>query len=124
MALVLVVEDELSMRRLIRRILSGAGHNVLEASNGFEALSLLAAGAPDLVITDLFMPEKEGIETIRAIREEHADLPIIAMTGGGYHANLELLGMAEKFGANARLAKPFRREELLEAVEKLLGGKG
>ncbi len=121
MALVLVVEDEQKMRRMVARVLAGRGHLVLEAENGNEALALLAKGPPDLVITDLFMPDKEGIETIRAIRQDHPDLPIIAMTGGGYHNNLELLAMAEKFGANARLAKPFRSEELLAVVAKVLG---
>lgn len=120
MARVLVVEDEQQMRRMIGRVLAAAGHRVLEAENGEKALSLLAAGIPDLVITDLFMPEKEGIETIRAIRQNHPDLPIIAMTGGGYHGNLQLLSVAEKFGANARLAKPFRSDELLAVVAKVL----
>jgi DNA-binding response OmpR family regulator len=120
MALVLVIDDEPQMRRMIRRILSAAEHDAIEASNGREGLAMFQKYRPDIVVTDILMPEKEGIETILEIRRATAATGIIAISGGGVSDNLMFLDIAKKFGADAVLAKPFRAQELIDAVAGLL----
>lgn len=120
MALILVIDDDGALRRAIRRILTGGGHDVLEAEDGDRGLELLRTHNPAVVITDIFMPGKEGIETIRAILLSHPGTRIIAMSGGGANPLSDgkmYLDAAHKFGAEAVLAKPFRAQELLEAVD-------
>jgi DNA-binding response OmpR family regulator len=120
MALVLVIDDEPQMRRMIRRILSAAEHDAIEAANGREGLAMFQKYRPDIVVTDILMPEKEGIETILEIRRVNAATGIIAISGGGASENLMFLDIAQKFGADAVLAKPFRAQELIDAVAGLL----
>jgi CheY-like chemotaxis protein len=120
MAVILVIDDDEKMRRLIVRTLDGDQHRIVEASNGAEALKLLGELKPDAVITDILMPQKEGIETIREIRERAPEIKIIAMSGGGSSHNLMFLDVARAFGADAALAKPFRPVELRETVEQVL----
>lgn len=120
MATILVIEDDAAMRRVVTRILDGTKHQVLEAKDGQQGLALLAQHGADLVITDILMPEKEGIQTIREIQERSPDTKIIAMSGGGVSRNLMFLDVARAFGADAALAKPFKPRELIEAVERLL----
>jgi len=122
MARILVVDDEELARFTIRDILETAGHDVEEAGNGNEALSSQAANSFDLVITDLIMPEKEGVETIVELRRDFPDLKIIAISGGGRTKNLDFLRLADEFGANKILAKPFSGDELMEQVNGLLSG--
>ena len=121
MALILAIDDEASMRRLVRRALEGAGHTVMEAANGRDGIALLRARPADLVITDIVMPEMEGIETIRTIRREFSALRIIAISGGGSaEGSAIFLDAAAKFGADMVLSKPFRAAELVAAVEAVL----
>lgn len=123
MALVLVIDDNAQMRRLARRILSSAGHSVLEAEDGERGMVLLCKERPSLVITDLVMPNKEGLETIREIREISPELKVIAMSGGDLGSGGKLyLHLAEQLGADAILAKPFRASELLNTVTRTLAG--
>jgi CheY-like chemotaxis protein len=117
MAKILVIDDDSAMRRLVTRILSGENHEVIEAANGKQGLDQFAAHHPDVVVTDLLMPEQEGIETIRELRRIAPSLRIVAMSGGGTDNDLMFLGMAKALGADAVLAKPFRAEELLRAVQ-------
>src|SRR2546426_9091101 len=112
---ILVVDDYDLIRTSLRRILQDAGYEVFEASDGRQAINQMRENAADLVITDLVMPEQEGLETIRSLRSERPDLKIIAMSGGQY------LAAAEKLGADLTLPKPLRAEKVLEAVRKLLG---
>jgi CheY-like chemotaxis protein len=119
MPLVLVIDDDAQIRRMARRILSGAGHTVIEAEDGDVGLELLHSEQPALVLTDLIMPNKEGIETIREIRQTSPETGIIAMSGTGTSADL-YLRVAEKLGADAVLPKPFRAAELLEIVAQVL----
>jgi CheY-like chemotaxis protein len=112
---VLVVDDYDQIRIILRRILQDAGYEVFEASNGRQAIDQLRKNAADLVITDLIMPEQEGLETIQFLRNERPDLKIIAMSGG------QCLPLAEKLGADLTLAKPLHAEKVLEAVRALLG---
>lgn len=118
MADVLVIDDDPDMRELLRVTLEGAGHKVTLASNGREGVERYRAKPTDLVITDLFMPDQEGIETIKQMRIEFPDLSIIAISGkptGG-----TMLTVAQRLGARAVLQKPFLPQELLEAVEESL----
>ena len=104
----------------MRRILERAGHNVRVAADGDMGISLYRAEPADLVITDLIMPEKEGIETIQELREDFPEVRILAVSGGGMVDPNGPLSDAELFGADASLAKPFSVDELREAVAGLL----
>jgi len=119
MARVLVVDDEYQMRDLLCQALERRGHTVDQAADGRQALQHLAEHQPDLVITDLVMPEMEGIETIQAFRRKCPALPIIAISGGGRVDPDNYLSMAGQIGANRTFAKPFRLEEILTAVREL-----
>jgi len=120
MATILVIDDDASMRRLMIRTLAAGPHTLLEAENGQEGLQLVGRHKPDVVITDILMPQKEGIETIREVRELAPDIRIIAVSGGGSAHNLMFLDIAKAFGADIALAKPFRPSQLIEAVETVL----
>jgi CheY-like chemotaxis protein len=115
---VLVIDDERAVRTLVRHILGREGFTVLEAENGKEALRAFARAMPRLVITDIFMPEADGIETIRQIRKTNPDVKVLAMSGGGRY-RIDLLDGIELLGADGALAKPFNRRELIEAVDRL-----
>lgn len=117
---VLVIDDEAPMRKMIRTILESAEYAVLEAADGVAGLKLFRDQCPQLVITDILMPEKEGIETIREIRQRDPRARIVAISGGPRLASSDFLSMAEKLGAMETLRKPFRRNELLACVERVL----
>ncbi len=119
MATILVIDDDAAMRRLILRVLRARGHDLLEAENGEAGIALMQDGKPDLIITDILMPQKEGIETIREILGRSPGAKIIAISGGGSQ-NLMFLDAAKTFGAHAALAKPFRPEDLIETVDRVL----
>jgi len=121
MALILVVDDDDQIRALLSRLLSRNGYEVLEASNGRIAVDILRKGPVDLVITDLIMPDKEGLETIREIVKEHKGIKIIAISGGGRVGPDSYLSMAKMFGASAVFTKPLEMAELLHTVAELLG---
>jgi CheY-like chemotaxis protein len=119
MARILIVDDEPQMRRLLREALERAGYSVDEACDGLLALVRFAEHQPDLVITDLIMPQREGLETIQTLRRKCPKVPIIAISGGGRESSSGYLTIAATFGANRVFAKPFRVEELLSAVAEL-----
>ena len=122
MADILIIDDDESVRSSMRKILERQGHTVREAGDGSSGLDLLRQKTPDLVVTDLYMPGKEGIETILDLRTIEPDLPILAGSGGGATVGRGLsLSDAEALGANASLAKPFSVEALQDIVEHLLG---
>ena len=114
---VLVIDDEPAVRGLLRQILTGAGYVVLEAGDGKLGMSQIEREPVDLVITDLVMPEQEGLETVQRLRAERPGLPVIAISGafGG-----SFLKSARRFGATATLAKPIDPEELLRVVREAL----
>jgi CheY-like chemotaxis protein len=120
MSAILVIDDDASVREVVGEMLRMEGHDVSSAENGSDAISMLAQQQFDLVITDLIMPEKEGIETIGEIRRTDRDIPIIAISGGGRLGPGDYLQTARHIGADATLAKPFTRQELLTAVASLL----
>jgi two-component system sensor histidine kinase RpfC len=127
MAHILVVDDNDLLRATVQLQLEEGGHSVTLAGNGREALACLEREGFDLVISDIFMPEVEGIEFIRTARERYRRLPIIAMTGGstalgpwGLDAGIDFLHMAAALGATRTLNKPFTRDRLLTLVEECL----
>lgn len=101
-------------------MLEGSGHEVAVAAQGAEGLTLFGEHPVDLVITDIFMPEKEGIETILELRHQSPQTKIIAISGGGRAGNLDISATAKNLGAHQTLAKPFARQELLDAVNAVL----
>lgn len=120
MARILVIDDEELIRETIRMKLEQSGHQVIEASNGVEGLLVLERTSVDLVVTDIIMPEQEGIETIRRIRDRDPAVGIIAISGGGRTRNFGFLEFAKKLGANGALSKPFTGSQLLELIESTL----
>ncbi len=120
MARVLVVDDDVLVRETIACTLERAKHVVLQAGNGQEALDALDRGPLDLVISDILMPEVDGIGLILAMRKRHPPLKVIAMSGGGRTRNMDFLRMAEALGAHKTLAKPFTPEQLAKAVDDAL----
>ena len=117
---VLVIDDDEQVRALLYEILDRAGFQVMEASNGVEGLKLYRSQPADLVITDLIMPEKEGVETIMELRSQFPNARIIAISGGQRAGGRDYLPIAARLGARRTVAKPFSRQEILEAVRESL----
>lgn len=120
-ARILLIDDDPQIRAMLRQALERAGYTVSEASDGREGLRHFQATQPDLVITDLLMPEQEGLETMQALRRACPDVKIIAISGGGRRGTLDFLPLAQKLGAHRTFRKPFRQQELLAAVHELIG---
>ena len=119
---ILVIDDDIQLNEMICEILTFEGYEIMSASNGMEGLKLFNKDRPDLVITDIYMPEKEGLETIMEIRQEDKTIKILVISGGCPHMNMsEMFSMAEMFGADAVLPKPFAVEIFLQKVKELLG---
>jgi len=121
MARILIVDDEAGIRALLSAILRKAGFEVEEASNGTEVLRLHQERPFDLIITDIVMPEKEGLEMIRELCRTDPGIKIIAISGSGKDHADHYLQLAEAFGAAQVLAKPFSGQDLLAAVHRVLG---
>lgn len=122
MAKILVVDDEELARFSIRDTLEKADHEVEEAENGVKALEMQGASPFDLIITDIIMPEKEGVETIVELKQLYPSLKIIAISGGGRTRNMDFLKLAKDLGADSILSKPFSDEDLMEHVNACLSG--
>jgi DNA-binding response OmpR family regulator len=109
---ILVIDDDLLLLRMISRILTTAGHEVLTAAEGSRGMTLFRRENPDIVITDIIMPGQEGLETILALRRDDSPVKIIAMSG----SDAEMLDVARLIGADAVIAKPFRAQDLLGCI--------
>lgn len=114
------MDDDELLRAALRVVLEGAGHEVLEAPDGEVGLRLQREHAADLVLVDIFMPERDGLEVIRALRAEIRQPKIVAMSGGGRTGQVEVLRAAAALGAARTLLKPFQPRELVVAVQELL----
>jgi CheY-like chemotaxis protein len=114
---ILVIEDNAIVRNTIMRILQLAGYTVVTANDGLEGVSLFRQEMPDLVISDIIMPQQEGIGTIRQILTEFPGTKIIAISGGGRIGNTDFLQMARKLGAVDALSKPFDPDDLLARID-------
>lgn len=119
MSRILLIDDEAMVRDTLARVLELGGHEVVAVASGHEALEKLARFSADVAITDIIMPDKEGIEIILELRRRHPKLPIIAISGGGRGGAVEYLEMAQKLGATRTLAKPFKSAALLKLVAEL-----
>lgn len=117
---ILVIDDDWQMREMMHQALERAGYEVVDAANGKIGLNLHRDKPVDLVITDLIMPEKEGIETIRELRKDYPELKIIAISGGGRASAEGYLSVAKTIGADRTLSKPFDLKNILETVKELL----
>jgi CheY-like chemotaxis protein len=120
MASFLVVDDDLQIRTLVRLSLEAAGHRVYEASDGTEGITSYHLRRPDIVITDIYMPQMEGLQFIRELRTLYGDVKIIAISGGSKLTPDNFLNMALELGARAALDKPFSPTDLLKAVDHIL----
>ncbi len=118
MAYILVIDDDPDTRELLKTTLESAGHEVTVCSDGKQGVQHYRSKPADLVITDLYMPGQEGLETIKQLRMEFPEARIVAMSGKP--AGGPMLSVAQRLGASATLAKPFLPEELLKAVEQAL----
>ena len=117
---ILLIDDDDDFRKMLKISLEKAGYEVLEAEDGKVGCQIYNRTLCDLVITDIFMPVKEGFETIATLKNEHPDVKIIAISGGGQYKHLEFLAMAGEFGAAAVMEKPLKVAHLLEKIERLL----
>jgi DNA-binding NtrC family response regulator len=122
-ASILVVDDEEDVREVLQGILESADYRVTTAADGNEASKLLAAEKFSLVLTDLLMPDRDGIEVVGELRKKYPSTPVIVMSGGGRMRHVEYLKMAKTFGAHAVLEKPFKSEQLLTTIAGLLAEK-
>lgn len=121
MANILVIDDETELRNVIRKALSRSGHDVAEAENGSVALAMLHQNqAFDLVITDIFMPDTDGIQTLRQMKAEYPDLKVVVMSGGGNRIARDYLPMAKALGASLTVSKPFDPIEFADQINNLL----
>jgi DNA-binding response OmpR family regulator len=119
--MVLIVDDDEMVRKMLVGFLSSPQFCVATAVDGNDALAYLGNNTVDLVITDLVMPNREGIETIFEIKKSANRCPIIAISGGGRTGNMDYLELAQKIGADKTIEKPFRKAELIAAISDVLG---
>lgn len=117
---VLVIDDDAAARSMLQDLIEELGHEVSVAENGHDGLRRFEERPFTLVICDILMPEKEGIETIREIKKKSPDTQIIAISGGGCSGNLEFLKMAQSLGADCTIRKPFEIEVMERTISDLL----
>lgn len=117
---ILVIDDEPTSLDLLRRILEINGYEVQLAVNGLEGVELFRKNPCDLVITDMVMPKKDGLQTILDLRDDYPDLPVIAISGGGTISKERYLAVAGYLDKVVTIAKPFTIEAIVKAVEQLL----
>jgi two-component system chemotaxis response regulator CheY len=122
MTKILVIDDDAIVRMTVEHILRDAGYEVLTAENGLRGMAVFCSEQPDLVITDILMPEQEGIQTIAEMRKAKPDAKIIAISGGGHGGKVDFLSMARALGAMDVVPKPFDLDQLLAIVENCLAG--
>ena len=117
---ILIIDDETNILLMLKKMLERAGYEIDLASNGEEGLRLFRSAPSDLVITDIIMPEKEGLETIREMRKMQPNMKIIAMSGGGKISADNYLETAKIFGASRIIEKPFTQQAMVSTVKELL----
>jgi len=120
MAAILVVDDDRDVRDMLQRLLERAHYEVETAEDGKQALRMFQEKAYDVVVTDILMPEKEGVETIIELRKQCSDIKIIAISGGGKGDAAHYLQVARAFGADRIFSKPFECHEILQAIAELM----
>lgn len=119
MARILIIDDEPQVRTMLRKILEYEGYEVVDAKDGKDGLNLFRNRPIDLVITDLIMPEKDGLQTIKELRQIVPGIRIIAISGGGRFDPRDFLKVAKTFGAHRAFSKPVENNRLLRAIAEL-----
>lgn len=117
---ILIMDDDDKFRKMLRKMLEIAGYEVVEAPDGEVGMELYRENPTDLIILDIFMPWKEGLETIMELRRDFPESKILAISGGGKMGYYDYLAKARRLGAQKSLTKPFERQEMLEVIEELL----
>lgn len=117
---ILIIDDDNQFRTMLRKMVERNGYEVIEASDGKEGIKLYRKNPTDLIITDLIMPDKDGIETIQELRKDFPDVKIIAISGGGRLGPHDYLHLAKMLGAQRTLTKPIELPELLRNIKELL----
>ncbi|MEE4266353.1 MAG: response regulator [Desulfobacteraceae bacterium] len=117
---ILIIDDEPQIRSMLTLMLEREGYEVVEAPDGVDGIKIYRQNPADLIITDLIMPNKDGIGMIIDLKKEFPDVKIIAMSGGGLNKPDGYLKGAKKLGAACTLTKPIDREEMLKAVREIL----
>ena len=120
MARILVIDDDIQIREMLRQTLEREEYEVVDAHDGKEGLRLYREAPTDLIITDIIMPEKEGVETIIELKRDFPDVKIIAISGGGQIGAEACLHLAEKLGAQRTFTKPVPHQDMIKAVKELL----
>ncbi len=120
MARILIIDDESQIRSMLRLMLERVGYEVIEAADGMEGIRQYRDNPADLIITDLIMPNKDGIGMIIELKKEFPQVKIIAMSGGGVNRPEGYLDGAKKLGATCTLTKPIDRDEMINAVKETL----
>lgn len=115
---ILIVDDDPVLCKMLRALLEQAGYEVFEAANGRQGMRSFTTHPTDMVLTDIVMPDVEGIELIMTLRRQNASLPILAMSGGNSGMGPDYLEMAEKLGATATIYKPVSPPEVLATIEQ------
>jgi len=121
MARILVIDDQDSIRRVVRRALEQDGHEVFDASDGELGMEILESHSFDIVITDIFMPGQDGIVTLRQVRKRFPQVKVIVISGGDSTGMMDLRQDAELLGAVKSLQKPFNAREIMDVVRSVLG---
>ena len=120
---ILIVDDDSQIRLALKRLLQNEGYEIFEAGNGIEAIKEFKKSRADIIITDIVMPDKEGMETIMELKQMEPEIRIIAISGGGYSGRASTyLATAEKLGAECTIKKPLNKETLLECIKKIEHG--
>ncbi len=117
---ILLIDDDQQFRDYMYDMLIDQNYHVLLAENGEAGLTQYSSNKPDIIITDIVMPEKEGIEVVLTIRDKDPEIPIVAISGGNFGNAASYLKMVSKLGVNATLGKPFSKDEILEVLDDLL----
>lgn len=118
---ILIIDDEENITSMLRRLFERKGYTVFTACDGLEGIRAFKNNHIDLVITDIIMPEKEGVEVIFELQRSNSNCKIIAVSGGGYLNPQDYLSTAEEIGVSATFSKPFDTQELLAKVQELIG---
>jgi len=121
---ILIIEDDDSHLRMLYTVLTKSGYEVAKAADGIRGCEMFKQSSCDLVITDIFMPEQEGLETITELCAQHPEIKIIAISGGGAGSNYgakDILEIAKELGATQVMSKPIHIPDLLKSIENLIG---
>ncbi len=120
MAHILIIDDDEQVRRMLKQMVESAGHTVTLASDGEIGVNSYKEAPADLVITDILMPNEDGLQAIVKLRKDFRDVKIIAISGGGRVVHTDFLNIALSMGATGALRKPFERKDLLEVIDATL----